>query len=248
MQRLGKNMGGYRGEGIEVQDVLRKFDKAVAGKNWVRENDFLAFRRTVASPRVSIYLSTGSHGDEPAGPLAMLQMLEEDRWPADASLWVCPCLNPTGFALNQRENAQGIDLNRDYRHLQTAEVRAHVAWLERQPSFDLAFCLHEDWEAAGFYLYELNPDGRSSYAEIMVEAAAKVCPIDLSPIIEGREARGGIVRPLVDLAERPLWPEAFYLVTHKTRQSYTLESPSDFPLQTRVAALAAAVEAVLKLL
>jgi predicted deacylase len=248
VQRLGKNIGGYRGEGIEVKDVLQKFGGAVAGKNWVRDSDFLAFRRTVASPRNSIYLSTGSHGDEPAGPLALLRLLEEDRWPADASFWVCPCLNPTGFALNQRENEQGIDLNRDYRHLRSAEVCAHVAWLEKQPRFDLAICLHEDWEAAGFYLYELNLDGRPSYAEMMVQAAAKVCPIDLSPLIEGREAQGGIVRPRVNLAERPQWPEAFYLAAHKTRHSYTLESPSDFPLPMRVAALVAAVEAVLKLL
>lgn len=248
MERLGKNIGGYRGERIEVKSVLQRFEAAVSGKNWVRDSDFLAFRRTVASARNSIYLSTGTHGDEPAGPLSLLELLEEDDWPADASLWICPCLNPSGFALNQRENEQGIDLNRDYRHLQSTEVRAHVAWLERQPRFDLAICLHEDWEAAGFYLYEMNPDGYPSYAEVMVQAAAKVCPIDLSPLIEGREADGGIVRPQVNLMERPQWPEAFYLITHKTRQSYTLESPSDFPLQTRVAALVAAVKAVLKLL
>jgi hypothetical protein len=157
-------------------------------------------------------------------------------------------LNPAGIALNQRENAQGIDLNRDYRHLQSEEVRAHVAWLERQPRFDLALCLHEDWEAQGFYLYELNPDGRPSYAEKMVEAAAKVCPIDLSPMIEDREAHEGIVRPKINLADRPQWPEAFYLGTQKTRLSYTLESPSDFPLPLRVAALVAAVRLVLELL
>lgn len=248
MQRLGKNIGGYRGEGIEVKAVLKRFEEAVAGKNWTRAPNFFAFSRAVEFPRKRVYLSTGTHGDEPAGPLAMLQLLEEDQWPADMALWVCPCLNPSGLALNQRENGQGIDLNRDYRHLQSEEVRAHVAWLEQQPNFDLALCLHEDWEAEGFYLYELNPDARPAYAELMVEAVSKVCPIDLSPLIEGREAHGGIVRPQVNLLERPQWPEAFYLITHKTRQSYTLESPSDFPLPTRVAALVAAVQAVLKAL
>ncbi len=113
------------------------------------------------------------HGDEPAGPLAVLRLLQEDDWPGDAAIWLCPCLNPTGFPLNRRENASGIDLNRDYRHLQSAEVRAHVAWLERQPRFDLALCLHEDWESNGFYLYELNPENRPSFAEKILEAAAK---------------------------------------------------------------------------
>ena len=105
-----------------------------------------------------IYLSTGIHGDEPAGPLAALRLLQENQWPENAELWFCPCLNPMGFVLNRRENADGKDLNRDYRHLETTEVRAHIAWLERQPQFDLCLCLHEDWESHGFYVYELNPD------------------------------------------------------------------------------------------
>src|SRR5204862_2637245 len=105
-----------------------------------------------------IYMSTGIHGDEPAGPLALRQLLQQNQWPAEACLWLCPCLNPTGFPLNRRENAEGEDLNRDYRHLVTDEIRAHVAWLKRQPKFDVTPCLHEDWESTGFYLYALNPD------------------------------------------------------------------------------------------
>jgi len=157
-----------------------------------------------------------------------------------------PCLNPTGFPLNRRENAEGVDLNRDYRHLQTGEIRAHVAWLEKQPQFDLTLCLHEDWESHGFYVYELNPDHRPSRAEKMIAEVAKVCPIDLSEVIEGRPAQGGIIRPDLDPAKRPQWPEAFYLITNKTRQSYTLEAPSDFPLSMRVAALVAGVRVALE--
>ena len=64
-------------------------------------------------------------------------------------------------------------------------------------------------------------------------------------MIEGRPARNGIVRPNISPEDRPDWPEAFYLITHKTRQSYTIEAPSDFPLPTRVNALAAAVNSAL---
>lgn len=195
------------------------------------------------APRV--YLSSGIHGDEPAGPLALRDLLEADRWPAALELFLCPCLNPTAFPLNRRENAAGVDLNRDYRTRHTPEVRAHTAWLERQPEFDLTLCLHEDWEASGFYLYELNPDGQPSAAERVVAAVAEKCPIDRAPVIDGRPACGGIIRPEPNLEERPDWPEAFYLLAHKTRHSYTLEAPSDFPLPTRVAALTRAVEVVL---
>jgi predicted deacylase len=156
-------------------------------------------------------------------------------------------LNPIGFTFNRRENADGIDLNRDYRHSKSAEARAHIAWLERQPEFDFYLCLHEDWEAHGFYLYEQNPDNKISLAEKMIEAVKKVCPIDLSETIEGRSARNGIVRPSIQPHERPDWPEAFYLITQKSRQGCTLEAPSDFPLATRVNALVAAVNAAVNL-
>lgn len=256
-QRLNRNCGGYHGETIDIAAVLTAFAVAARKTNWVVEVipaapglNLLAARRApaaIAQPdrALRVYLSTGIHGDEPAGPLALLQLMQADAWPRDLDLWALPCLNSTGFPLNRRENAAGVDLNRDYRHLQTDEVRAHVAWLARQPTFDVTLCLHEDWEAQGFYIYELNPDNRPSLSPRMVEAVARVCPLDLSPVIEGRDARGGIIRPKLDPTSRPQWPEAFYLIRNKTRLSYTLEAPSDFPLATRVPALVAGVNAAL---
>jgi hypothetical protein len=67
----------------------------------------------------------------------------------------------------------------------------------------------------------------------------------LSESIEGRPAQNGIVRPNISPQERPDWPEALYLISHKSRQGYTLEAQSDFPLATRVNALVAAVNASL---
>jgi predicted deacylase len=243
--RLGQNIGGYHGETLDIALVLRQIEQAVAGKNWERDAGFLAYHRPNPAARVRLYLSTGMHGDEPAGPLTALRLFQEDAWPGDAAIWLCPCLNPTGFPLNRRENAAGIDLNRDYRQLQSQEVRAHLEWLQRQPRFDVALCLHEDWESNGFYLYELNLDNRPSYAEKILEAVAKVCPVDTSPVIEDWPALNGIIRPEINPEDRPQWPEALYLITHQTRQSYTLEAPSDFPLTVRVDALTAAVRAVL---
>lgn len=256
-QRLRKNHGGYHGETIDIRAVLREVEMAAGQHGWTCEsfhtdNEFkwFALHRPALSPDAShaaprIYISTGVHGDEPAGLLAMLRLLQESRWPKNGNLSLCPCLNPTGFVLNRRENAKGIDLNRDYRHFKSDEVRAHVQWLKAQPHFNLTLCLHEDWESTGFYLYELNPDHHPSLARAIVEAVVRVCPIDLSPQIEGREAHSGIINPNLDPNSRPEWPEAFWLLQNKTRQSYTLEAPSDFPLATRVDALVAGVNAAL---
>jgi predicted deacylase len=257
VQKLGKNLGSYFGETIDIRAVLRDVEAAAQQHDWTSEifhesGEFkwLALHRKPPStlnsqPSTRLYISAGIHGDEPAGPLAALRLLQENNWPPDAEIFLLPCLNPIGFTLNRRENAEGIDLNRDYRDPQAAETRAHIAWLKRQPKFDLYFCLHEDWESHGFYLYEQNPDEKISLAEKMIEAVRKVCPIDLSEIIEDRAAQNGIVRPNISPQERPLWPEALWLITQKSRQGYTLEAPSDFPLATRVNALVTAVNAAL---
>jgi hypothetical protein len=249
-ERFGLNHDGYRGETIEVDAVLAGVRASAARHGWEEETFFrnpevelIALRRTASNARRRLYVSAGIHGDEPAGPLAVRRLLEENRWPADADLWLCPCLNPAGFRRNTRENEDGLDLNRQYLHRESAAIAAHIQWLDRQPPFDLTVCVHEDWESHGFYVYELNPGGQPSRAPAIIEAVKAVCPIDLSPEIEGRAAEGGIIRPSVDPRSRPQWPEAFHLLTHKTRLSYTLEAPSDFPLEVRLNALVTAVRA-----
>jgi murein peptide amidase A len=256
VQKLGKNHGGYHGETIDIRAVLREGEVAAQALGWAseifHERDGFQWHALLRKPgvrgqksEVRIYISAGIHGDEPAAPLAALKLLQANCWPANAEIFLLPCLNPIGFTLNRRENAEGIDLNRDYRNPKSAEARAHIAWLERQPKFDFYFCLHEDWESHGFYLYEQNPDDRPSLAGKIISTVQKVCPIDLSETIEGRAASGGVIRPKINPQERPDWPEAFYLISHKSRQGYTLEAPSDFPLATRVNALVAAVRAAL---
>ncbi len=258
MERLGKNHGGYHGETIDIRALLHDVGTTAQPHGWsseifhdTGEFKWFALHRSPLStlnvqPSARIYISTGIHGDEPAGPLAALRLLQENKWPENLELWLCPCLNPAGFVLNRRENPDGKDLNRDYRHLEASEVRAHIAWLERQPIFDLCLLLHEDWESHGFYLYEQNPDKRSTLAEAMMAHIAEVCPIDRSETIEGRPAQNGIIRPNLDPNTRPQWAEAFYLIVNKTRLSYTLEAPSDFPLEVRVNALVTGVNAALE--
>ncbi len=190
-----------------------------------------------------LYLSAGIHGDEPAPPRAVLKMLTTGFFDESCTWHICPLLNPAGMARGTRENPAGIDLNRDYRNPRSPEIRAHVDWLLKQPAFDLTLCLHEDWEATGFYLYELNPEHRPSLAEPIVAAVREVCPVDGAAVIDGRPASGGIIRPDVDPAKRELWPEAIYLRVHHTRLGYTLVTPSALPLAQRTAAQMAAVGA-----
>ena len=254
VQRLGKNAGGYLGERIDVDQTRGGLESAARLHGWTvsrlpaRHHELTLLQRPVANPMAPrLYLSAGMHGDEPAGPLALKQLLEENRWP-EAHLTMIPLLNPGGLAQNRRENENGIDINRDYRHFRSPEARAHVNWLDTQPSFDLTLLLHEDWESHGFYCYELNPDRQPSLARPILDAVSKVCPIDPTSVIDGRPiSEPGIIRPMewpdFQPHQRSEWPEAIWLGVNKTRLNYTLEAPSDWPIPVRVQALTAAVRA-----
>jgi protein MpaA len=253
LRRLGKNLDGYRGETIDIDAVVSECEAAAHAHGWTVHDLPAGLHRRIptlfkaatgkARPEpLNIYISAGIHGDEPAAPLAALRLLQENLWPPSANVWLCPCLNPTGFLKNSRENEHGTDLNRQYLQPQAKEIIAHIAWLEAQPAFDLCLCLHEDWESHGFYLYELNPDQCPSPAQRILRNVSRVCPIDRSEVIEGRRAKDGLILPSLDPRTRLQWPEAFFLIIHKTRLCYTFEAPSDFALGVRVKALTVAVE------
>jgi len=253
VQPLGVNRGSYLGERLDVAAFLAVFRAHANATGWSVESipagadrrlcmAHRAARQRDAKPLRRLYLSSGVHGDEPAGPLALLDLIRSDRFPDNAEIWMCPCLNPAGLEAGTRTNPEGIDLNRDYNHRRSHEVQAHLGWLEACPSFDLGVMLHEDWEAAGFYLYELNPDQLPSRSAHIIRNVSKVCPIETATLIDGRPSDGsGVICPPTDPTARPDWPEAFWLLQNRCRQSLTLEAPSDFALATRVAALSAAV-------
>jgi len=212
----------------------------------VQGHPLLAYTRRTPGPRPRVYLSAGIHGDEPAPPWALLRLVESG-WFDERCVWfVCPLLNPTGFIQQTRGNHAAIDLNRDYQVPLTAEVQTHIAWLQHQPVFDLAICLHEDWESRGFYLYELNPENRPTLAPAMIAAARTLGPVESAGIIDGRAAdEPGIVRPVSDPLLRETWPETIYLRKHHGSLDYTLETASALPLEQRIATQCAALRGAL---
>ncbi len=239
---------------LDPADFTPRFAAAARGAGF-REEKFgeieghplLAYTKPATATTRRVYLSAGIHGDEPAPPWTLLRLVQEGRLDERASWFVCPLLNPLGFLRLVRENRAGLDLNRDYKALRSEEIQAHVAWLRRQPGFDLAICVHEDWEAKGFYLYELNPQGRPTLAHAMLNAARTHGPIETATVIDDRAvSEPGIIRPVSDPLLRETWPESIYLRQHHASLLYTIESPSSLPLERRIAMLGAALTAALK--
>lgn len=191
----------------------------------------LAFRRPARGKPAggAVYISAGVHGDEPSGTLAILQLLELDLLPRDRPIDVLPLLNPQGMRDGTRTNALGVDINRDYRSASSHEVRCHRHWLSfHQPHYALTICLHEDWEAKGFYAYELGAPGEPSLLRPVLTAVAGVHPLDDSPEIDGLPAVEGMVQPppKSEIMESKEWPEAFLLWRDHGPRHHTYETPS----------------------
>lgn len=185
-----------------------------------------------------VYLSAGIHGDEPAGPLALLRLMKSGFF-RDGRHWLlCPALNPEGLALGTRENRAGLDLNRDYLLRATPEVAAHAMWLSVRPPPDVFVSFHEDWETEGFYFYEINlGDDNPSRASAILDAVSGHFQPEPGPLIDGHEVRGpGWIyhRAEADLPDS--WPEAIFLAKRGCPLSFTFETPSRACLESRIEA------------
>jgi hypothetical protein len=199
----------------------------------------------------SLYISAGIHGDEIAGPLTALEMLRRPGFFDGFHTVIFPLLNPEGLARNIRVNAEGIDLNRDYRQSKSHEIMGHVEALKTLGRFDAAVFLHEDFEGIGAYLYELNEALPPSLGTDIIAAMGRHVPIDMRPEIETVIARGGVInrRDIIakmgPIDQRPDWPEAIYLALNHTRVAITTESPMPFPIAQRIEAQIAAVRTLM---
>jgi murein peptide amidase A len=208
--------------------------------------------RESAPPR--LYLSSGIHGDEISGPLALLEMIRQPDSFAGFDVTMFPILNPNGLARGVRTNRDEIDLNRDYRNSKSLEVLSHIETLLTLGRYDAAMMLHEDYEGIGAYLYELNDTLDPGLGTKIIAAMGLHVPIDLRPEIEEGVARGGVIsrRDLIAklgrIEDRPEWAEAAYLLVHHTAAVYTTETPKPFLIDARVKAQIAAVETLMRAL
>jgi murein peptide amidase A len=183
-----------------------------------------------------VFISAGIHGDEPAGVWAALEFLK--RYPALPAFYrniqftILPCMNPYGYEHKKRVNAQGLDLNRQFR---TGHPPAEVRFVKEVVggwAYALAMEFHEDVDSPGFYLYELTQGGEPSWGREIIELVAQKFPINLNREIEGTSAEAGLIlrqdgnTPFYRMIKsRTDWPQAFYHYTNGTPHCFTTETP-----------------------
>jgi hypothetical protein len=182
-----------------------------------------------------LYLSAGIHGDEPAGSEGLLAWAESNLGHLrEIPALIFPCLNPWGLAQNTRGDAGGNDLNRSF-HRRLPIIRA-VQRAVGKRRFAAAVHLHEDFDGEGLYLYELTR--RARWGEALLEATPSSMQIDPRKRIDRWKATDGIIYPRVrrERYTRLGFPEALWLYFGHTDRALTIETPSEFALEDRVAA------------
>ena len=190
-----------------------------------------------------IYISAGIHGDEPAGTEALITWAEKNvrRLPR-LPLLLLPCLNPWGLVNNTRLNEDGLDLNRLF-HRDDQPVISAVKQLVAPHQFAAAMMLHEDFDGQGLYLYEIAR-AKPHWGEALLAAARPHLPTDPRARIDGRKVADGIHRRRINMKRfaRVGFPEAIWFHLHRAARSLTIESPSEFALERRVAGQVAVIE------
>lgn len=181
----------------------------------------------------SAYLSAGIHGDEPA-PVEALVRWAGSALPglADWNWQIFPCLNPWGLERNSRADEKGRDLNRCYNSRGILTISSQLALMKGR-RFDVAACLHEDYDARGFYLYEIVSE-RPGWGESLCDGLSTVMACDGRGRIDGHAARKGLIRRRISPGLMKGHPEAFRLHFHHARRTFTLETPSEASLASRV--------------
>ena len=163
---------------------------------------------TFGTGATKIFLWSQMHGDEATATMALADIFAffasaepsalRDRIARGATVTFLPMLNPDGAEIFQRENAAGIDINRDVRRLSSPEARTLKAVRDRiEPHF--GFNLHDqgartragNGQQAAIALLPPAADEPKSYGQVRTKArhVAAWLALDFANALGGRIAK-----------------------------------------------------------
>lgn len=209
-----------------------------------------------------VVLSTGVHGDEPAGPWAVVSLVRDGLLDRRFSYRIWPCTNPSGYELGTRRNAEGDDINRSFHRGGTTPEAKAIVTANRDRRFALSLDLHEDFEADGYYAYEPVVAGSPPLGLRMVDALDDAgfplqtfedAAFDIGYEPDAHHlrelARGRILNdPDAERAFFDVTPYSIYILNRAARFALTLESPRKHAWDDRIAMHRTAVTAIIQTL
>lgn len=198
---------------------------------------------TVPAAPVSVLVTGGVHGNEPAGVEWTVELIRElaaapERY-AGAAIDVIPLVNPWGWVYDVRYNLDGRDINRDFASFRTQEALLLKGFLAGK-TYDLVIDDHEDPDAAGFYLYQYGRRDQTAGRAVIARARELGYPIEQDVTMVILKTDDGLI-------DAPMWGLRYMRVTGQlsltnyirltgNRTVYTIETPVTLPMRDRVAA------------
>jgi hypothetical protein len=217
-----------------------RFD--VAGQTYELPRYFFVGPKCGGDP-IRIGLFAGIHGDEPEGVHGLVRFIrlleEQPELAAGYCLFIYPICNPTGFEDGTRHSRTGKDLNREFwRRSQEPELRLLESELVAHALHGIV-SLHTDDTSHGFYGFARGATLTTNLIEPALQAAAEFLPRNEAEVIDGFQARNGIIRSAYDgmLSAPPgIRPRPFEIV---------IETPAQAPTYLKEAAFVAALRSIL---
>lgn len=124
---------------------------------------WLVSKRNHNGSKPNLLIMGGFHGEEPAGPWAILKWIEtcDLKTMNELNISFLPVVNPTGFDIGQRKNKWGEKTNQGFCHPEKNEPlsREGKILLENSETIcefarDGCLSLHEDVTTTKFYIYD----------------------------------------------------------------------------------------------
>jgi hypothetical protein len=194
--------------------------------------------RLVIHPKVpdTICIVSGIHGNEIAGPLSILKIIDViiRDLPEEFRYVVYPMVNPSGFDLRQRFDADRRDLNAIYKKTLGSknyqEVLTFYQDAVKYAPFEAVITLHEDSDKEKFYMYGLGKENLDFYHAICGFAKTCIMPW-MNGEIEGciTDEHGFILSTANDHAfDARLYADGL------AKKAFTFETPGKLPCDFRV--------------
>jgi len=191
---------------------------------------------------IRIGIFAGIHGDEPEGALGLVEFLTELVQNPDLAkgyqVFAYPVCNPTGYEDGTRHSRNGLDLNRQFWN---SSSEPEIFFLEQElwkHSFHGIISLHSDDTSDGLYGFVHGPDTSEELLKPALHAAEKILPRNHKPVIDGFNARSGIISEGYEgiLSPPPhIRPQPFEII---------FETPTHAGIHLQVKALKAALHSI----
>ena len=198
------------------------------------------------APR-KLLIASGFHGEEAAGPWAVLRVLEtsDSSLFAGADISFIPLVNVSGFSAGTRFNAAGENPNRGFRPDRdavspSAEGRLLLAQAARIAALGRhgVLACHEDIDVAGGYIYTYErADVPGSLGVALRDANASFFACHPDGLVDGCTVRDGIVFNHYDSSF-----ESWAMAQDAVCAACT-ETPGLQPVEARIQAHAAMIKA-----